>query len=256
MDRGWVERWRSMVEARAGRPDPGYWDRRARTYARSTRAQADEFLEFLERHLSPRKTLIDVGAGAGRHAVPLAARLEWVTAVEPSDGMRSNIAATENMTVIASRWEDAEVAPADIVICCHVLYGIADAPTFIDKMQRAARERVFVMLRESDLMHPTALIRAKTAGSSSPPPPRFSDLFMLLVEMGIMADVTFLRYPFVARYADMEEALADCRAMLADGFDESAARTMLDEVLRPEGNELVFRGGEVVSGVAHWLPTR
>jgi ubiquinone/menaquinone biosynthesis C-methylase UbiE len=249
-----------MVEerqARSGaRPDPGYWDRRATTYARSTQMRVDEFLQFLEPHLDSRKTLIDVGAGAGRHAVPLASRLEWVTAVEPSEGMRANIAASDNMTVIASRWEDAEVAPADLVICCHVLYGVAEPAPFIEKMQRAARERVFLMLRESDLMHPATLIRARTADSPGPRSPRFSDLFMLLVQMGIAPDVTFLRYPFVSRYADMEEALTDCRAMLADAWDEKAARATLEEVLRPEGEELVYRGGEVLSGVAHWQPTR
>jgi len=45
----------------------------------------------MEPYLAPRKTLIDAGAGAGRHAVPLAERLEWVTAVEPSEGMRAEI---------------------------------------------------------------------------------------------------------------------------------------------------------------------
>jgi SAM-dependent methyltransferase len=252
-------RWREIVEersgARAGRDDPGYWDRRAKTYARSTRVRVDEFLEFLEPYLASRKTLIDVGAGAGRHAVPLAARLEWVTAVEPSEGMRANIAVSDNMTVIASRWEDAEVAPADLVICCHVLYGVSDPASFIAKLGRAARERVFIMLRESDLMHPAMLIRARTTGLG-PRPPRFSDLFMLLIQMGIAPDVSFIRYPFVTRYPDIDEAVADCQAMLGDGWDDGSARAILKEVLKPEGEELVYRGGEVVSGVAHWQPTK
>ena len=88
----WAARWKRVVEDRAtlaaGHSDTGYWDRRARSFARSTHTRADEFLQVLEPYLSPRKTLIDVGAGTGRHATPLAARLEWVTAVEPSEGMR------------------------------------------------------------------------------------------------------------------------------------------------------------------------
>ena len=77
---------------RAGtHPDPGYWDRRAPSFARSTQARADEFLKVIDPYVSPVKTLIDAGAGTGRHAVPLAERLEWVTAVEPSEGMRSMI---------------------------------------------------------------------------------------------------------------------------------------------------------------------
>src|SRR5450756_2971934 len=159
----WAEHWRSLVADRTaaagGHRDPSYWDRRAPTFARSTSARGDGFLGVVAPYLSPRKTLIDVGAGAGRHALPLAERLEWVTAVEPSEGMRALIPPRDNMTVVASTWEDATVAPADLVICCHVLYGVADIEPFIAKLDRSARERVFIMLRASDLPHPAAVIR-------------------------------------------------------------------------------------------------
>src|SRR5213594_104354 len=86
----WAEHWRTLVRERGGHADrhrqAGYWDRRASSYARLTRGRADQFLDVLEPYLGPRKTLIDVGAGAGRHASPLAERLEWVTAIEPSEG--------------------------------------------------------------------------------------------------------------------------------------------------------------------------
>jgi SAM-dependent methyltransferase len=255
----WAARWKGIVDDRAtlasGHSDTGYWDRRARSFARSTHARADEFLQVLEPYLSPRKTLIDVGAGTGRHATPLAARLEWVTAVEPSEGMRSHIPARDNMTVVASSWEEAEVAPADLVICSHVIYGVAEPVPFLDKMQQSARERVFVMIRESELPHPAAEIRRRLAGAAGPRLPRFSELFMLLVQMGAAPDVAFLRYPIVTRYADMDEALTDCRALYGEGWDEAAARHVLDELLTREGNELVFDGGVALSGVAHWQPT-
>src|SRR5437660_8367446 len=145
-DIDWVERWKSLVENRAGlagghsRSD--YWDQRARSYARSTQVRADEFLAVLEPYLAPSKTLIDVGAGTGRHAAPLAARLEWVTAVEPSQGMRDRIPNADNMTVIGSAWMDADPAPADLVVCVHVLYEVAEPIPFIEKLERRARERV------------------------------------------------------------------------------------------------------------------
>jgi SAM-dependent methyltransferase len=255
----WADRWRQIVEERAGlagtHADPGYWDRRAATYARSTRTRSDEFLDVLEPHLLASRTLIDVGAGAGRHAVPLARRLEWVTAVEPSEGMRAHITPADNMTVVASTWEDADVAPADLVICCHVLYGIADPRTFIAKLNRLARERVFIMLRETDLPHPAAIVRARLLGRSGPRLPRFSELFMLLGQMGIAPDVTFLRYPITTRYGDMEEAVVDARALYGQGWDEAAGRAVLNEVLRRDGGEVVFDGGTALSGVAHWRPS-
>ena len=256
----WAARWRQIVADRRtlahGHADAGYWDRRAKSFARSTHGRRDEFLRVLEPYLSPQKTLIDVGAGTGRHTVALAELLEWVTAVEPSEGMRSHIVARDNVTVVASTWEDADVAPADLVICSHVLYGVADPLPFVDKMQRAASERVFVMMRETDLPHPAAEIRRRLAGDAGPRLPRFSDLFMLLVAAGIAPDVQFLRYPVVTRYASMEEALEDCRALYGEGWDEARGHGVLHQVLRRDGDELIFDGGIALSGVAHWQPQR
>ncbi|HKC20766.1 MAG TPA: methyltransferase domain-containing protein [Candidatus Dormibacteraeota bacterium] len=256
----WIKGWGELVEARdreaAGHSDPAYWDRRSSSYARSTRSRVDDFLSVLEPYLSPAKTLIDVGAGAGRHAVPLSRRLEWVTAVEPSEGMRAHIAPRANITIIASTWEEAEVAPADLVICSHVLYGIADPVPFITKLERAARERVFVMIRETDLPHPAAEVRRRLRGDGSARLPRFSDLFMLLVQMGIAPDVTFIRYPIRTRYSDMDEAMNDVRAMFGQGWDEKAGREMVAGLLRPEDGGLVYDGGMALSGIAHWQPRK
>lgn len=254
----WAEHWRSLVADRTaaagGHGDPSYWDRRAPTFARSTSTRGDGFLEVVAPYLSPRKTLIDVGAGAGRHAKPLAERLEWVTAVEPSEGMRALIPPRDNMTVVASTWEDATVAPADLVICCHVLYGIAEPIPFIAKMERSALERIFVMMREAPLLHPATVIRERIAGGEEPRMPRFSDLFMLLMQMGIAPDVDFIRYPIVQRYADIEEALADCRAIVGNGWEDAKARVILKDVLTQDGDGLVFDGGLTLSGIAHWRP--
>ena len=254
----WIARWTQIVEKResltSGHADPGYWDRRASSYARSTQLRVDEFLAVLEPYLSPRTTLIDVGAGTGRHATPLAERLEWVTAIEPSDGMRSHIPPRENMTVIASTWEDADVAPADLVICSHVMYGVADPVPFLEKMEKAARERVFVMMRETDLPHPAAEIRRRLLGGLGARLPRFSELFMLLLQVGVAPDVDFIRYPIMTRYTSMEEALADSRALFGQGWDEEGARAIMEELLKRDGTDLVFDGGVALSGVAHWKP--
>src|SRR5260370_31555424 len=74
----WAKRWRNTVHGPGEKSThgeaSGYWDRRARSYARITRQRFDDFLRVVEPFLGPRKTLIDVGAGAGRHAVALSER--------------------------------------------------------------------------------------------------------------------------------------------------------------------------------------
>ena len=256
-DTDWAEHWRRLVNERESRPgahgDPRYWDRRAAAFARSTRARVDQFLEVLAPYCTPRTTLIDVGAGAGRHAVPLSERIEWVTAVEPSEGMRALIPHRDNMTVVASGWEDAQVAPADLVICCHVMYGVVEPRPFIEKMEACARERVFVMIREGAIPHPAEEIR-KRIGRSVARMPQFSDLFQLLMQIGITPDVMFIRYPTVQRFKDMAEALEDCHMHLDEPWDEATVRSILQDVLVKDGDELVYDGGQTLSGVAHWRP--
>jgi SAM-dependent methyltransferase len=254
----WADHWRRLVierEAAAhGHSDPHYWDHRAPTYARSTFSRVDEFLDVVQPFVSPRKTLIDVGAGAGRFAVPLAERLEWVTAVEPSEGMRAHIPPLPNMTVIASAWEDAEVAPADLVICCHVLYGIEEVVPFVEKLERSARERVFIMLREGPVPHPANVLRERMAGGPVPRIPQFSDLFMLLVQLGIAPDVKFISYPVANRYRSLDEAVADTRPLFGAGWDEIEGRRQLEQMLARDGDELVYDSGMTISGIAHWQP--
>jgi 2-polyprenyl-3-methyl-5-hydroxy-6-metoxy-1,4-benzoquinol methylase len=254
----WAEHWRLLVQERSAagaHGDPSYWDRRAPSFARSTRTRVDDFLAVVAPFTSTRKTLIDVGAGAGRHALPLAERLEWVTAVEPSEGMRAQIPSRDNMTVIASTWEEAEVAPADLVICAHVLYGVEEPVPFIAKLDRSARERVFIMLRAGQMPHPATVIRERMLGAAAPRMPQFSDLFMLLMQMGMAPDVNFIRYQVAHRYADLDEALADCRSLMGSDWDETKVRGMLPEILTQDGDEVVFNSGLTLSGIAHWHPS-
>lgn len=167
--------------------------------------------------------------------------------------MRAQIPHRDNMTIVASTWQDAAVAPAELLICSHVLYGVEDPVSFITKMETSARERIFIMLRESPMAHLGALVRDRMLGEE-PRLPRFSDLFMLLIQMGIAPDVKFTSYPNPQRYADIDEALADCQAMIGGRWDEERGRPIVQGLLERDADGLVFNGGVTVTGIAHWQP--
>lgn len=255
LDVDWAAHWRGLVEAREaqiGRShQDDWWGARARRFAISMRTQQDWFLGWLDPWLEPTRTLIDVGAGTGRHSAPLAQQLDWVTAIEPSQAMRDHIPHAENMTVIGSSWQDAEPAPADLVICVHVLYPIADAVPFLEKLERSARERVFVVLRDSPHGHPGDVL----AGPHRAREPRLRDCFLLLRQIGIAPDVAMTTYPTFHRFESFDQALEECRMHVGEDWNEEPAREWLEANLRPdEDGTLICDGGQVTGGVLHWKP--
>ncbi|WP_242492677.1 class I SAM-dependent methyltransferase [Methanolobus psychrotolerans] len=92
---------------------------------RDNQRRARETIRFL--HITPHSRVLDIGAGPGTLAIPLAEKVKHVTAVEPSKGMievfEENIAeyACDNISIVKKRWEDIDVendldGPYDIII--------------------------------------------------------------------------------------------------------------------------------------------
>src|SRR5262249_8651166 len=155
------------------------------------------------------------------------------------------------MTVIGSSWQDAEPTPADLVICVHVLYPVADGVPFVEKLEGSARERVFVVLRGSAHGHPGEVL----AGPDRAREPRLRDCFLLLRQMGVAPDVAMTTYPTSHRFESFEQALEECRSHVGQEWNDERGRAWLEANLRPdEEGTLVCDGGQVTGGVLHWKP--
>ena len=160
-----VSRWTQMVrdehaQSEAMRPADeappvDHWRPYAENFRIDPRRAADPLLDHLLQQVSPGQTLIDVGAGGGRLALPLALHCESVTAVEPSESMvdvlesQARQHGINNVSTVHARWEDAVVDPADVVLSVHVVYVVQDIGTFIRKMDARANSRAVVVLYES-----------------------------------------------------------------------------------------------------------
>ena len=238
MDRNWVGHWRELQTAcasQAGSKRRDFWDRRAPGFALAPRRQDQpgDFMAFLGPWIHPAKTLIDVG---GRRGAPVGSAGRTV-AVGESGGAFARDAKSyprkPNLTVVPNPWQYAEVGQADLVICVHVLYSVTDPVPFIEKLEAAATERVFVVMRDSPHTHPAERLAARGRAR----PPQLRECFMLLRQIGIAPDVTMFTHPTRYRFADLDCAVEECRLSAGPGFDEQAARAWLAEnlQLQPDG---------------------
>ena len=89
-----VDHWRQMIisehaqtdRIRGPRPSD-HWTQLAQNFKDDPHRTGDEMLDELRARVNHGETLIDVGAGGGRLALPLALTCSWVYAVEPSPSM-------------------------------------------------------------------------------------------------------------------------------------------------------------------------
>ena len=104
-------------------------------------------------------TWLDIGAGAGRYALPLALRVREVVAVEPSGGMRRALRTgmaehgIGNVRVVPGTWPEAldelgDLPAVDMALIAHVGYDIEGIGPFLDGMEAATRDRCVAMMTD------------------------------------------------------------------------------------------------------------
>ncbi len=137
-------------------------------------------------------SVLDVGAGAGAAGLALVPPAGRLTAVDQSATMLEALVAkagargVEAQTVTGTWPEVAgQVGPADVVVCHHVLYNVADAAPFVAALTEHARRRVVV---EITTAHPQAGLNhlwRHFHGLDRPEGPGLEDAIALLREAGV-----------------------------------------------------------------------
>ena len=108
-------------------------------------------------------TVLDVGCGGGAAGLALAPPASLVVGVDEGADLLADFRTTADDRGVAHRevqgtWPDvAGDAPiADVVVCHHVLYNVAELPPFVEGLSAHARHRVVVELTAE---HPLVISR-------------------------------------------------------------------------------------------------
>jgi CTP:molybdopterin cytidylyltransferase MocA/SAM-dependent methyltransferase len=165
------------------------------------RRSGDDILDALLAIARPGDTWLDVGAGGGRYAFPLALAVRRVIALDPSPAMLSNLEdgardeGLSNLRVVAGRWPEAiaNLAPvpcADVTLIANVGHDTEAIGPFVDALERATRRECVAVMQE----RPPAAIAAPfflaVHGERRIPLPALPDVVDLLVARGTHPEVT------------------------------------------------------------------
>jgi SAM-dependent methyltransferase len=226
-------RWRMLVTARMremerlqpgrGALNAGFWDARAKRFATRlpvSSVAGDPLYRRLRQASGRRTTVLDVGAGTGRFALALAPYVASVTAVDASARMldvcrrEARVRGLGNVCTLHSRWEDAEVAPADVAFSSYVVTLVPDAARFLAKLDAAATKRAYLYLgayTADAIMDP---LWRHFHGTSRKPGPTYLDAVDVVRELGFRPEVEVVEVATRGRFKTVAEAAKDYRDQL------------------------------------------
>jgi SAM-dependent methyltransferase len=268
-----VEQWKTRIETHHAQsiraqdryaPSEDFWRPYASSFRADPRRTDDPVLDRLRRELRPQDTLMDVGGGAGRFALPLALRCRHVTVVDPSESMLQELregareAGIDNLTVVPGNWEDVEAAPAGVVLCSHVVYGVADIEPFIRKLDSHATKRVLLLMFADSPQSALSPFWKLVHEEERTDLPALPELVRVLWEMDIYPDVEMLETGGPHAFESREAAMEQLRRRLYVAPDteqdrrlEQAARELLVEAT----DGLVVKGSRPRrQGLISWQP--
>jgi len=262
--------WKKMVEAEhaqsermmVGLPPQDHWRPYSQQFKADPRRTGDALVNRLLGEVKAHHTVLDVGAGGGRLALPLATRCRRVVAVEPSSSMgeaflqQASDSSILNVSLVEARWEEAEVDVADIVLCVHVLYVVAGVESFVRKLEAHAREQVLVVLFQAPPQSQTYALWERVHGEARLPLPSLPEFQEVLEQMGIDAQVELLPPQPALEFADMRQALdlLARRLYLEQGSPKMAAlEQLLPDLLEERGGAWIIRGSQpMLPGLVSW----
>jgi SAM-dependent methyltransferase len=196
-------------------------------------------------------SVLDVGCGGGRAAMSLVPPAERVIGVDQSPAMLAEFtrAAAElgvSATTIEGRWPDAALVtpPADVVVCHHVAYNVADIEPFVLALTAHARLAVVLVLPPRHPMSAWNDAWRHFWDLERPSGPTADDLTEVLSGLGIDAERWDLPRPPLARAtadATSQVRSARRRLCLAEDRDDEIATYLAEHEPQWSDTNVVLR---------------
>jgi len=271
-DPDWNEIWKQRQEwhesSKVAGDSSHNWDKKenAERYDKNAKSQYDDRVRMTIAALdtTPKSRVLDIGAGPGTLALPLAPHVREVTAVEPGAAMiaiMSDHAARDgigNIVCVQKLWEDVDIArdlqgPYDIVIASLSL-TMHDIREALRKMDAACSGSVhlFWFADMAFWERMSADLQEPLHGRPYYPGPKADCLFGVLYQMGIYPDVAMLPMTKEYRFGNRDEMLTFFHKRF--GAKTPEQERIVDEYISPkirrEGDEVVISGDSTLAHIS------
>lgn len=225
----------------------------------------------LESFARPGDTWLDVGAGGGRYALPIARLTRGVVAVDPSPSMlrmlREGMAQLGIDTVrpIEARWpvtgwdvDPGVLAPfgADVALMAHVGYDIEDIGSFLDALEAATGRLCVAVMGEGAMTTVGRLYWERIHGEPRVPLPALPEFLTLLLARGRLPEVRLVDRE-AHTFADLDALHDRARRQLwlRPGSERDLRlRRMLEQDVVAVGGDLTLPEDQARIGIVTWVP--
>ena len=146
---------------------------------------------------------------------------------------------------MTSRAKAAQVERADLVLCSHVVYGVADIGPFLQKLYDHAQRRVVLVSFVDSPQAGVAPLWEPVYGEKRVNLPALPELMNALWEMGIYPSVRMLPPTGPQTFESVEAAVEEVSGRLFIGSDSGRLRRLSESI---EGHLEAADGGYRIKG--------
>ncbi len=255
-----------VIRVREGEDDADHYGPVTGLFRDDPRRRGDSILDRLFALAEPGDTWLDVGAGAGRYALPLALTIREVIAVEPSAGMvaalRESLAEhrIENVRIVEARWPAAarEIGPlpcADVALIANVGHDTEAIGPFLDALEASVRRQCIAVMQETPPASIAAPFFRAVHGEAREPLPALPDFLDLIEARGAHPEVEYVTRPEHG-WESRDQLLTFLRRqtwVIRGSAGDDALMGELDRLAIPREGPVRLPGGATRIGIIRWI---
>ena len=265
-----TQAWRERVRAnreqaerfREGATPRDFYAAVASDFRADPRRTNEPALDALRSLVRAGETWLDIGAGGGRYALPLALIAGKVIAVEPSVGMRTVLQhgmadhGLSNIEIVSERWPMERAPVADVSLIAHIGYDIEEIGPFLDAVESSAHRLCVAVLVTPSPPHAAEPFWPMIHGEARIPLPSLTEFLLLLLARGRLFELRLCaRAPLT--HADQDGPLRWLYQQLFVAPDTAKGQrldTLARESITSRGGRWALSWAEVSVGIVTWRP--